>query len=93
MRRIEWCGFFIELPPLMSALRTVVLARLLVSRSDGLKYYAVHTLRARLPCFVCGLADGRHDSVWTPLEGSALSACVMIMFGWSWVGVFDTRAC
>jgi hypothetical protein len=62
MRRIEWRGFFIELPPLMSALCAVVLARLLVGRSDGLKYYAVHTLRARLPCLVCGLADGKHDT-------------------------------
>jgi hypothetical protein len=93
MRRIEWCGLLIKLPPLMSALCAVVLARLLVSRSDGLKYYAVHTLRAGLPCFVCGLADGRHDTAWTPLEGSALSACVMIMSARSCVGVSDTRAC
>jgi hypothetical protein len=74
MRRTEWCGLLIKLPPLISALCTVVLARLLVSRSDGLKYYAVLTLRAGLPCFVCGLADGRHDTAWTPLEGSALPA-------------------
>ena len=74
MRRIEWCGLLIKLPPLMSALCAVVLARLRVSRSDGLKYYAVHTLRAGLPCFVCGLGDGRHGTAWTPLEGSALPA-------------------
>jgi hypothetical protein len=74
MRRIEWCGLLIKLPPLMSALSTVVLAGLLVSGSDGLKYYAMHTLRAGLPRFVCGLADGRHDPAWTPLEGSALPA-------------------
>ena len=77
----------------MSALCAVVFARLLVSRSDGLKYYAVHTLRAGLPCFVRGVADGRHDTAWTPLDGSALSACVMIMFGWSCADVSDTRAC
>jgi hypothetical protein len=93
MRRIKWRGLLIKLPPLMSALGTVVLARLLVSGSDGLKYYAVHTLRAGLPCFVCGVADGRHDTAWTPLEGSALSACVMIMSARSCVGVSDTRAC
>jgi hypothetical protein len=74
MRRIEWCGLLIKLPPLMSALCAVVLARLLVSRSDGLKYYAVHTVWAGLLCFVCGLADSRHDTAWTPLEGSALPA-------------------
>jgi hypothetical protein len=93
MRRIEWRWLLIKLPPLMSALSTVVLARLLVSRSDGLKYYTVHTLRAGLHCIVCGLADGRHNTAWTPLEGSALFACVMIIFGWSCVGVSDTRAC
>ena len=94
MRRIEWRGLLIKLPPLMSALSTVVLARLLVSNSNGLSYYAVHTLRAGLPDFVCGLAgSGRHNSAWTPLEGSALSACVMIMFGWSGADVSDTRAC
>jgi hypothetical protein len=73
MQRIQWCGLLIKLPPLMSALCAVVLARLLVSRSDGLKHYAVHTLRAGLP-YVCGLADGRHDTAWTPLERSALPA-------------------
>jgi len=93
MRRIEWRWLLIKLPPLLPALCAIVLARLLFSRSDGLKYYTVHTLRAGLPCFVCGLADGGHDTAWTPLEGSALSACVMIMFGWSCADVSDTRAC
>jgi hypothetical protein len=93
MRRIEWRGLLIKLPPLMSALSTVVLARLLVSNSNGLKYYAVHTLRAGLSDFVCGLADGRHDTAWTPLGGSALSPCVTIMSARSCVGVSDTRAC
>jgi len=73
MRRIEGRGLLIKLPPLMSALSTVVLARLLVGNFNGLKYYAVHTLRAGLP-YVCGLADGRHDTAWTPLERSALPA-------------------
>jgi hypothetical protein len=59
----------------MSALSTVVLARLFIGRFYGLEYYAVQTLWAGLPCFVCGLAvGGRHDDVWTPLEGSALPA-------------------
>lgn len=75
----------------MSALCAVVLARLLVSRSDGLKYYAVHTLRAGLPCVLCGLADGRHDTAWTRFEGSALPS-MMIMLGRSCVGFFRTRA-
>jgi len=93
MRRIEWRGLLIKLPPLLPAHCAVVLARLFVSRFDGLKYYTVHTLRAGLPCFVCRLADGRHDTAWTPFEGSALSACVMIMFGRSCADVSDTRAC
>jgi hypothetical protein len=67
MQRAEWYGPIINLPPLMSALSTVVLAGLLVSGSDGLTYHAVQTLWARLPRFVCGLANGRHDTAWTPL--------------------------
>jgi len=94
MRRIEWRGLLIKLPPLMSALSAVVLARLLVGNFNGLKYYAVHTLRAGLPDFVCGLAgSGRHNSAWTPLGGSALSACVTIMSARSYMDVFDTRVC
>jgi hypothetical protein len=59
----------------MSALSTVILARLFVSGSDGLKHCAVSTLRAGLPDYVCGLAvGGRHDNVWTPVGTSALPA-------------------
>jgi hypothetical protein len=63
MRRIEWCELLIKLPPLMSAPSTVVLAGLLVSRSHGLKYFAVTTLGAGLVYFVCGLAvNGGHHA-------------------------------
>src|ERR1700693_1287094 len=74
MRRVEWYGPIIKLPPLMSALSTIVLAGLLVSGADGLTYHAVHALRAPLPRFVWGLANGRHDTAWTALDGSALPA-------------------
>jgi hypothetical protein len=37
MRRIEGYGPIIKLPPLMSALCTVVLARLLIGRFNGLE--------------------------------------------------------
>ena len=63
MRRIEWYGLLIKLPPLMSAQHAKILARLFVSRSDGLKYFAVTTLGAGLVYFVCGLAvNGRHHA-------------------------------
>ena len=48
----------------MSALSTVILAGLLIGRFNGLDYFAVQTLWAGLPHFVCGLAvSGRHCSV------------------------------
>jgi hypothetical protein len=73
----------------MSALSTVILAGLLIGRFNGLEHFAVQTLWAGLPHFVCGLAVGsRHDNVWTPLEGSALPTFrAMFMFGWSCVDI------
>ena len=76
----------------MSTLSTVFLAGLLIGRFYGLEYYAVQTLWAGLPHFVCGLTDSRHDTTWTPLKSSALLACAVIMFGWSCVDVPGTRA-
>jgi hypothetical protein len=64
-RELARCdGFLIKLPPLMPALSTVILARLLVGNFDGLEHLGVLTLRTGLPPSVCGFAmDGRHNIV------------------------------